>query len=316
MNRAGCLVLLTVCISCLANWQQTEAQSNYNYDLNYYDDYQLYSAGYSYDSYDDSEDGMYFNPYTGYYDDVYGDYFFEDPEESEQDCRIGADGQVKFNGTTPCDLKLEGADKEMTTGNGGLDGVYKVHSCENGRPLYKRDGSPSNEDRVLFYSTQYRDWDITNGTFPQEDDILMFGGSGGREARPQYVDEWSVATEFLKREQGPEEYSRVEIMLTCADGSQIDRPVVQKFGKTPLLTHDEMEEQYSQVYKKARARKGDSSPDVNLGLVTLFVMIGLGIVFGLPYLVARNKRARKAGGRRSIGLSTLLETNRKRGHSN
>jgi hypothetical protein len=27
----------------------------------------------------------------------------------------------------------------------------------------------------------------------------MFGGSGGRESRPQYVqNEWSVATEFLK----------------------------------------------------------------------------------------------------------------------
>ena len=27
----------------------------------------------------------------------------------------------------------------------------------------------------------------------------MFGGSGGRESRPQYVqNEWSIATEFLK----------------------------------------------------------------------------------------------------------------------
>ena len=32
-----------------------------------------------------------------------------------------------------------------------------------------------------------------------QDDILMFGGSGGRESRPQYVqNEWSVATEFMK----------------------------------------------------------------------------------------------------------------------
>lgn len=28
--------------------------------------------------------------------------------------------------------------------NGGVDGVYKVFSCENGRPLYKRENSPAN----------------------------------------------------------------------------------------------------------------------------------------------------------------------------
>lgn len=53
------------------------------------------------------------------------------------------------------------------------------------------------------------------------------------------------------------------------------------------------------------------------GLVTLFVMIGLGIVFGLPYLVARNRRMRKE---RSSGapsaLSNILELTRKRGHVN
>lgn len=38
-----------------------------------------------------------------------------------------------------------------------------------------------------------------DNTFAGQDDILMFGGSGGRESRPQYVqNEWSIATEFLK----------------------------------------------------------------------------------------------------------------------
>ena len=32
-----------------------------------------------------------------------------------------------------------------------------------------------------------------------QDAILMFGGGGGRESRPQYVqNEWSLATEFIK----------------------------------------------------------------------------------------------------------------------
>ena len=74
------------------------AQYAYNDDLNYYDDYQLYTAGYHYDMYDESEDGPYYNQYTGDYDDVYGDYFFEDAEENEIDCRIGADSTPVFNG--------------------------------------------------------------------------------------------------------------------------------------------------------------------------------------------------------------------------
>lgn len=73
-------------------------QYGYNDDLNYYDDYQLYTAGYHYDMYDESDDGFYYNQYTGDYDDVYGDYFFEDAEESEVDCRIGADSRPVFNG--------------------------------------------------------------------------------------------------------------------------------------------------------------------------------------------------------------------------
>lgn len=82
-----CLATLSLC------------QYGYNDDLNYYDDYQLYTAGYHYDMYDESDDGFYYNQYTGDYDDVYGDYFFEDGEETEVDCRIGADSSPVFNGT-------------------------------------------------------------------------------------------------------------------------------------------------------------------------------------------------------------------------
>ena len=38
-------------------------------------------------------------------------------------------------------MKLEGADKLLKGTPGGLDGVYAVASCENGRPLFKRQGS-------------------------------------------------------------------------------------------------------------------------------------------------------------------------------
>jgi hypothetical protein len=46
-------------------------------------------------------------------------------------------------------------------------------------------------------------------------------------------------------------------------------------------------------------------------------MIGLGIVFGLPYLVARNRRMRKERGNNPpSALSNILELTRKRGHVN
>lgn len=86
--------LTVVCLATLSL-----CQYGYNDDLNYYDDYQLYTAGYHYDMYDESDDGFYYNQYTGDYDDVYGDYFFEDAEETETDCRIGADSSPVFNGT-------------------------------------------------------------------------------------------------------------------------------------------------------------------------------------------------------------------------
>ena len=38
-------------------------------------------------------------------------------------------------------MKLEGADKLLKSVPGGLDGVYALASCENGRPLYKRQDS-------------------------------------------------------------------------------------------------------------------------------------------------------------------------------
>ena len=53
------------------------------------------------------------------------------------------------------------------------------------------------------------------------------------------------------------------------------------------------------------------------GLVTLFVMLGLGVVFGLPYMVARTRKNRKNGQAGSVGpLSSILDMSRKRGHTN
>jgi hypothetical protein len=149
---------------------------------------------------------------------------------------------------------------------------------------------------------------------PRDDDILVFGGSGGREPRPEYVQgSWSIATEFLSDSTSLDEYSETEMTVTCADGTKVTPGVTSNFGRTPLLTHKEMDTQYNAIYSKA---KNDSGAEVNLGLVTLFVMIGLGVVFGLPYMVARNRRSRKDRAAGGSALSSILELSRKRGHTN
>lgn len=62
---------------------------------------------------------------------------------ADQGCRHQLKTVPAINaGTKPCDLKLEGADKLLKNLAGGLDGTYAVWSCENGRPLYKRESSP------------------------------------------------------------------------------------------------------------------------------------------------------------------------------
>lgn len=42
-------------------------------------------------------------------------------------------------GTKACDIQLQGVDKVAPLLVGGMDGVYKMLTCKNGRPMYKRD---------------------------------------------------------------------------------------------------------------------------------------------------------------------------------
>ena len=86
----------SICALCLAQLLHTlQGQYTDDYSPNYYDDYQLYSSAYQYD---EADDGFLFNPYTGSYDDVYDDYFFDDEIDETADCRIDESGKPKFNG--------------------------------------------------------------------------------------------------------------------------------------------------------------------------------------------------------------------------
>ena len=60
-------------------------------------------------------------------------------------------------GTTPCDVQIKGVDKAAPNLLGGMDGLYRVLTCANGRPLYKRDtndiqGEQPHQCNVLSHS--------------------------------------------------------------------------------------------------------------------------------------------------------------------
>ena len=44
---------------------------------------------------------------------------------------------------------------------GGIDGIYVLSSCYNGKPMYRRKASPANEERVMWYSSTFGDWDVS-----------------------------------------------------------------------------------------------------------------------------------------------------------
>lgn len=113
-----------------------------------------------------------------------------------QDCVV-VDGKPKLsNGTAPCDVKFSGVDKHADLLKGGLDGVYKLKGCHNGRPLYVRDKSPPGEARVLWYSTGFGDWDVSNGTEPNEAEILLYGGDTRHAAAPLFVEGWHLGADL------------------------------------------------------------------------------------------------------------------------
>ncbi len=120
---------------------------------------------------------------------------------------------------------------------------------------------------MLWYSGTFKDWDLNNGTKPNEDDILVYGGQGDSELRPQFVlaNQWHVASDMSKGYTGQEDYIPVELTVKCADGSEIAKPPpsTQNVGARPLLTDAEMERQYAVVYKRA-AKHASQDEEINL----------------------------------------------------
>ncbi|MEW5315744.1 MAG: hypothetical protein WDW38_007150 [Sanguina aurantia] len=304
----------------------TKGLAQYQYDYGYtdtYDDFYDTEEETSYDEYGyyENEDEAYYE-YYGYYADDSAGYedYYSDEYEFHEECSIGAGGKpVLANTTASCDIKIMGVNKQADKLSGGLDGIYTLSACYNGKPLYKREQSPVGEDRVLWYSSTFGDWDISKGVEPNEAEILMYGGEMEHANVPLFVSSWHLGGD-LKSDTtlGEDDYLPISVKVLCADGtvyqpSEMAASSIQQQRSGPILTDDEMEAKYQYIFD--RYGNADPSPTINFTFVVLLVMTGLTIVLAIPYFLLKKK-----GGKPSISMSfaQMLNQSKKKqsGHVN
>jgi len=269
-----------------------EYYDDYNYGNWYDEDYGAEGDEYGYeeeygygDEYGYDEYG-----YEDYPQDYYMDYDYFDEAE---DCVVDEAGNVQLLGMETCDLKITGGDSVMSKESGGIDGTYEVAGCHDGKPMYKRSkGDRQDKERLLWYSALYKDWDFNEGSVVIESDILGYGGDGLGEERPVFVplDKWNVLAEHATG-YGEEmrDFVPVNLQVTCANGKELEPPRAEAsqgsfsaLGQHPLLTDEEWEAKYQQVFRKYTKKSG---PKVNTTMVALVVLAGIAIVLGIPYMV-------------------------------
>lgn len=151
MRRAALLVALLALCAVLGAHCQEDTSYDYTYDYNYNDSDVDLEQTYEDDSYGyyADDDNAYYE-YYGYYADDFdgqeGDYYDYYDEEAANDwftnCETDAAGKFSLhNGTASCDVRISGADKTADQLQGGIDGVYAIAACHNGKPLYRRKDS-------------------------------------------------------------------------------------------------------------------------------------------------------------------------------
>eukprot|EP00879_Flechtneria_rotunda_P001601 GHRR01001761.1.p1 GENE.GHRR01001761.1~~GHRR01001761.1.p1 ORF type:complete len:323 (+),score=92.21 GHRR01001761.1:307-1275(+) len=293
--RLSCSALGLVVV--LALFRVHSYESEYAYD-GYYDDEGFYDYLDDYGYYEDDGD-QYYDEYGYYadndffgYDDYYDQYYDYDGFDSIKDCTVGKDGKVQLaNGTASCDIKVGGVDKQADLLTGGMDGLYKLTGCKDGRPYYKRQNSTKGEDRILWYSKSFGDWDVSRGPEPTDKDILMYGGDIEHHPVPLFVKTWHLGGDLKSGSTKDDDvYIPVAATVKCADGKVYKpppvNPAVQKQG--PVLTDEEIESKYKLIYEKY-GRRPDPNPTVNFSFVVMLVMIGLSIVLAIPYFLIRRR---------------------------
>lgn len=308
------LVLALAAVQCLAQYEY-----DYGYGYDFYDvEDDFYQDEYGY--YGDEDEAYY--EYYGYYaDDFDGGYvdYYADEYDFFEECFIDANGKpVLANGTVSCDIKIGGLDTQANKLNGGLDGVYKMVSCYNGKPMYKRAKSPAGEDRVLWYSSTFGDWDVSKGSDPNEAEILLYGGEMEHASVPLFVSSWHLGGDLRSDVAlGEDDYLPVSVKITCADGTKPDAEEVNVYPSRsgPILTDEEIEAKYRYIYDKY-SKTSDPSPTINFTFVVLLVMTGLTIVLAIPYFLLRKKGGK--GGSIGLSFAQMLNQSKKKsvGHIN
>jgi iron-regulated transporter 1 len=327
--RPLCWAVLVILALAAAPARSYEYGYEYGYDGLYGDDMEYdYLDDYGY--YGDDAD-LYYEEY-GYYadDDVFGyddyyefyDYLDYDEIDAVVDCTVDKDGKVKLaNGTAPCDIKIEGIDKQADLLTGGLDGVYKLYTCHDGKPAYSRQNSPKGEERVLWYSREFGDWDVSKGPKPNEADILLYGGDIEHHPVPLFVKNWHLGGDLKSGtdKAADESYVPVAATIKCADGRVYKPPAVneavQKQG--PLLTPEEIEDKYKLIFEKY-GRRPEPNPTVNFSFVVMLVMVGLTIVLAIPYLLVRKRNQMKGYQPVATSFAQVIQQSKKKqsGHIN
>lgn len=308
-------VILLVLATC--SWAQ------YEYDYGYGDDFYEQEEGAAGDSYYDEygyygdEDDAYYEYYGYYADDTAGyEDYYSDEYDSFEECSTSVSGKPALaNGSAVCDIKISGVNKLADKLTGGLDGIYKLTSCYNGKALYLRAASPAGEGRVLWYSSTFGDWDVSKGTEPNEAEILMYGGEMEHASVPLFVTSWHLGA-GLKSDTtlGEDDYMPIKVKVSCSDGTIYAADEVRtNTAKTgPVLTDDEMEAKYRAIYDKHN--NTEPSPTINFTFVVLLVMAGLTVVLAMPYFLLKKKGKQSMSG----SFSQILQSSKKKqaGHMN
>lgn len=113
-------------------------------------------------------------------------------------CEEDSEGNIFVIGTDSCDLLLSGADAAADRLQGGLDGVYYLSGCFDGKPMYHRSEGPQDEPRVLWWSYDYADFEISTSSDPSLDHKIMFSDKGHISLLS--VPNWHLASTLNHRE--------------------------------------------------------------------------------------------------------------------
>ena len=240
----------------------------------------------SYDTAGDDESDWYYDDWDDEnYDDYnYDDYFdFSESHLEKNDCITHEDGSFSLNGTTACDIVIEGADKLTKVPQ--FDGTYKMSGCNAGRPFYKKEGYK--EGLFLWFSAYFRDWDVGT-SIPGDDDIfednsLIFGGMGNEEARPEKVPagEWYIKAELLKTPDSDMDFAQAkELQVKCKKGSSTLKTDDLKPQKTSRDVETQAQQDFNKVYNKYldKEHKENAKKMGNVArfFVELLVLVGIG----------------------------------------